>query len=112
MLWCSFLSLCANEEERRGGRQYLVLFAGADLNRIFLPSVNLLFPANADVTYDFYLFHASFFHFLNLRKLFGAAAVSLQEEIYGNELFQSYLEAEKCDWFVYLLPLSDLCNWN
>lgn len=52
MLFCSFLCLCTNEEERHGGREYLVLFAGVDLNRVFVHSVNLLFLANIDVSYN------------------------------------------------------------
>lgn len=60
ILCCSFLSLCTNEEERRGGREYLVLFAGVDLNRIFVSSVNLLFLANIDVTYDSCILHVFF----------------------------------------------------
>lgn len=57
MLCYSFLSLCTIEEERHGGREYLVLFADVDLNRIFVPSPNLLFLANADVTYGSCILH-------------------------------------------------------
>lgn len=62
MLCCSFLSLCTNGKERRGGREYLVLFADVDLNRIFVPSVDLLFLPNADVmilVYCMYFFYIS-----------------------------------------------------
>lgn len=58
MLCCSFLS---NGKERRGGGEYLVLFADVDLNRIFVPSVDLLFLTNADITYDSCALHVIFY---------------------------------------------------
>lgn len=58
MLCCSFLS---NGKERHGGGEYLVLFADVDLNRIFVPSVDLLFLTNADITYDSCALHVIFY---------------------------------------------------